>query len=153
MRAWLLLTLLLALPPPAAARQVGAIAFSPCELKAARVPGAVAAECASFEVPEDHAAPQGRRITLRIARVPSRAETPAPDPMVLLAGGPGQSAIEAYPLTQAAFRPLLARRDVLLVDQRGTGESSPLKCPLPDWKDPGESSDVAARKQAQDCLA
>ncbi len=152
MRALLPLVLLLALPGAAFARQFGAIAFAPCELKAGRVAGAVAAECARFEVPENHAEPQGRRITLRLALVPARAEAPAPDPMVLLAGGPGQSAIDAYPMTQAAFKPLLARRHVLLVEQRGTGQSSPLKCALPDWKQPGEGTLEAARGQARECL-
>jgi pimeloyl-ACP methyl ester carboxylesterase len=152
MRALLPLILLLAWPHDADARQQGGIEFTPCEIKAGRVAGAVAAECARFEVPENHAEPQGRRITLRVALVPSRAETPAPDPVVLLAGGPGQSAIEAYPLMQAAFKPLLARRHVLLIEQRGTGQSSPLHCALPDWKDPGDVTLEAAREQARACL-
>jgi pimeloyl-ACP methyl ester carboxylesterase len=143
---------MLALPDPGEARQMGQVALMPCELKAARAPGVVKAECARFEVPEDPGAPQGRKITLRVALVPSRAEVPAPDPVVLLAGGPGQSAVEAYPLAQGALKPLLARRHVLLVEQRGTGQSSPLKCPLPDWKDPAAASLAAARQQALECL-
>jgi pimeloyl-ACP methyl ester carboxylesterase len=152
MRALLPLLLLLALPDAATARQLGGIAFAPCELKAGRAGSAVAAECATLEVPENHAEPQGRRITVRLALVPSRAEAPAPDPVVFLAGGPGQSAIDAYPLMQAALKPLLARRHVLLVEQRGTGQSSPLKCPLPDWKQPGADTLEAAREQARTCL-
>ena len=152
MRA-LLVALVLALPGAAAARQVGAVDFTPCELKAPRVPGGIKAECARFEVPEDPATPQGRKIALRLALVPSRADLPAPDPVVFLAGGPGQSAIGGYPLVHGAFRPLLARRHVLLVEQRGTGESSPLRCALPDWKNPEEFDLPAVREQARACLA
>jgi pimeloyl-ACP methyl ester carboxylesterase len=151
MRA-LVVFLLLLLPEAATARQLGEVSFTPCELRSRQAPGTVAAECARFEVPENHAEPQGRRITLRLALVPSRADVPAPDPMVLLAGGPGQSAVEAYPSMQAAFKPLLPRRHVLLVEQRGTGESGALKCAFPDWKDAETDPVDAARRQVVDCL-
>jgi pimeloyl-ACP methyl ester carboxylesterase len=137
----------------AGARTLGGVVFSPCELRQARVPGAVEAECARFEVPEDAAAPDGRRISLRLALVPARGARPQPDPVVFLAGGPGQSAIDSFPAVQGLFRPLLARRHVLLVEQRGTGQSSPLKCPLPDWKDERMQDAAAARAQAVQCLA
>jgi len=150
----LLVALALALAPGPEAAPAGAAAspaFEPCDLRSARA-ARVEAECARFEVPEDPGAPDGRRITLRLARVPARGSNPQPDPVVFLAGGPGQSAIETYPAAHSAFRPLLGGRDVLLVEQRGTGESSPLKCPLPDWKDPGAQDAAAARRQAADCL-
>jgi len=143
--------LLLALPAAAPARTLGSVEFTACELRTPRVPGALQAECARFEVPEDRAAPDGRRIALRLALVPARSAKTQPDPVVFLAGGPGQSAIEAFPVVHAAFKPLLAHRHVLLIEQRGTGESSPLKCPLPDWKDPGEQSPAVAREQALAC--
>ena len=143
---------LLAASLPAPARQLGEIHFEPCRLKSARAPGAVEAECARFEVPENHAQPDGRRIALRLALVPSPTDKPAPDPVVLLAGGPGQSAIEVYPLSQAAFRPVLRKRHVLLVEQRGTGQSNPLKCPLPDWKQGQSFSLASARTEALECL-
>jgi pimeloyl-ACP methyl ester carboxylesterase len=149
--ALLLLTLAL-LPGAAHARTLGGIAFEPCDLSSPRVPGRVAAECARFEVPEDPAAPDGRRISLRLALVPARGARPEADPVVFLAGGPGQSAVDAYPVVQGALRPLLARRHVLLVEQRGTGQSSPLKCALPDWKDPREPDAAALRALAQECL-
>jgi pimeloyl-ACP methyl ester carboxylesterase len=68
-------------------------------------------------------------IDLAIAWVPSTAKTPARDPVVMLAGGPGQSALEAFPTVYPAFREILRQRHVLLVDQRGAGRSSPLECP------------------------
>jgi len=144
--------LLLGLPALAPARTIGAIEFTACELRTPRAQLVVEAECTRFEVPEDPAAPEGRRIGLRLALIPARGARPHPDPVLFLAGGPGQSAVESFPVVQAGFRPLLAHRHVLLVEQRGTGQSSPLKCPLPDWKDPGEQSPAAAREQARQCL-
>lgn len=136
----------------APARQLGEVRFEPCDLSTDRVPGRISAECARFEVPENHAEPSGRRIALRLALVPSVSTRPEPDPVVMLAGGPGQSAVDSYAAVQGALRPLLRKRHVLLVEQRGTGESSPLKCPLPDWKKPMADSAAAAREQAWACL-
>ena len=136
----------------ASARELGSVTFAPCELDGAGS-GRIEAECARFEVPEDPAHPAARTLSLRLALVPARASRGAPDPIVLLAGGPGQSAIEAYAVAQAALRPALRKRDLLLVEQRGTGESNPLKCALPDWKDAAAGSLAAVRAQALTCLA
>jgi len=66
--------------------------------------------------------------------LPALAAKPAPDPWFALAGGPGQSAVEAYPLVgyTAKVREL---RDAVLVDQRGTGQSNPLQCKLQSLED------------------
>ena len=133
------LTLLLTLaacgapnPPPgphadaAGNLRFGALTFRPCSLTAPRVE-AVEAQCATLSVPENHAAPAGRRIELAIALVPAQGQA-EPDPILLLAGGPGQSALESYPLIQHAFADVLRTRSVLLIDARGTGKSHPLRC-------------------------
>ncbi|RMH17046.1 MAG: alpha/beta hydrolase, partial [Acidobacteria bacterium] len=85
--------------------------------------------CGTLEVLEDRNARAGRRIPLRIAVLPATGEPEAPDPIVLLAGGPGQAATTFAPFV--ADSPLRRHRDVLLVDQRGTGGSNPLQCELP----------------------
>ena len=105
----------------------GAIAFEPCALAG---PGgsAVEAQCATLEVPEDHAADDGRTIGLAIALVPARGLA-EPDPVFMIAGGPGQSALESYPMVAEAFSDTRRNRHVLLVDARGTGGSNPLHCP------------------------
>jgi pimeloyl-ACP methyl ester carboxylesterase len=146
------LALLLTAAAPAGARTVGTLEFTPCELES-RNGGSVEAACARFEVPEDPAQPQGRRIALQLALVPARAQEPEPDLVVLLAGGPGQSALEAYGEVAAAFEPLARHRHILLLDQRGTGKSNPLRCALPDWKDPAEQTPAALRRQTAECLA
>jgi pimeloyl-ACP methyl ester carboxylesterase len=57
-----------------------------------------------------------------------RRDCPKPDPVFYLAGGPGQAAREVYPQIANAFRDILRERDVILVDQRGTGGSAALQC-------------------------
>lgn len=105
-----------------------ASAATPCHLPhfAERV------ECGSIKVPEDRARPDGRRITIHYARIPSAARPAAADPLLVLAGGPGQAAMDYATLLPNAFREVRKRRDILLVDQRGTGRSQPLRCPLPE---------------------
>src|SRR4026207_809631 len=90
----LLLALALAGVPAAAqgARRFGALEFSPCTLSSAGLPLTVPAQCTEVTVPEDHARPEGRRIELALAWVPSAARKPEVDPVFMLAGGPGQAA-------------------------------------------------------------
>lgn len=139
-----------------AARRLGGLEFEPCTLSAAGMAQTVAAQCTTLMLPEDRAKPESRRVALAIAWVPSRAREPRPDPVLLLAGGPGQSARDSFPAVAGAFGDVLRRRNVILVDQRGTGGSSPLLCT--DRKEPGaeisaEAGDPdAARKLAEDCL-
>jgi len=94
-------------------------------LASARVP----ARCGVLEVPEDPARPDGRKIRLRIAVIPSDSPEAKPDPVFVLAGGPGQSITEVYPRIAPAFDRLHRERDIVLVDQRGTGGSGLLSCP------------------------
>lgn len=79
-------------------------------------------------MPEDPRDPEGTQIELRTVVIPAREST-HPDPVVLLAGGPGQGAVDAYRPLLGAFELLGRERDLVLVDQRGTGESNPLRCP------------------------
>jgi pimeloyl-ACP methyl ester carboxylesterase len=149
-------TLLLALVPCAALQAApaeSALELSPCEL---HVPGTgltAPAECGWFEVAENPAEPEGRKIKLRVARVPAQGREVEPDPLILFAGGPGQAATEAWLIVAPAFRKLNENRDILLIDQRGTGQSNPLRCRqialdeamLLDWDDLEDST--------RDCLA
>lgn len=143
--------LLLVLAAPAAARTLGEIEFKPCRVSLPHGAG-YRAECAGLGVAENPAEPQGRRLRLRLALVPARTSKPKPDLLVLLAGGPGQSAVESYPQAAGAFAPLLRERSLLLVDQRGTGGSNKLSCPLPDYGEVRQLEPTAARVQAMECL-
>jgi pimeloyl-ACP methyl ester carboxylesterase len=76
----------------------------------------------------DPARPQGVQIDLHYAVVPALARQPAPDPVFFFAGGPGQSAIDLAGVLAARQSRLNQRRDLVFIDQRGTGRSAPLKC-------------------------
>lgn len=136
----------------------GTLAFEPCTLAHEQLALTVSARCSTLRVPEDRARPDGRMLDLPVAWIPSSAKKPSSDPVVLLAGGPGQSALDAYPMLAAAFQPLLRERDVILVDQRGTGRASTLACPRtvddPRWQGGADVVDpAAAREIARACLA
>ncbi|HET9594083.1 MAG TPA: alpha/beta fold hydrolase, partial [Anaeromyxobacteraceae bacterium] len=120
-------TAALACAPRAPARE--ALATEPCRLAHPGGAGAVEARCASVEVPEDWSRPDGRRIALRVAILAAEATRPLPDPVLVLAGGPGQAATLEFPAIAPAFAPLRRDRDVVLIDQRGTGGSARLACP------------------------
>jgi len=114
---------------PAPKRMLGSLAFSPCTLAPQFGAVSVEAQCATLSVAENPASPEGRKIALHIAWVPADEDgTTEPDPVFMLAGGPGQAATESYPQVAPAFRDVLKKRNVILVDQRGTGESNPLMC-------------------------
>lgn len=116
-----------ALPP--AVLKLGSLTLTACQLQVPHSTATIPAYCADFPVPENRADPRSRTLKLRVAVVKSESAVPAPDLVTMLAGGPGQSAIDTYPAIAAAFKPLLKHHDVLLVDQRGTGGSNPLACP------------------------
>ncbi|PZP63745.1 MAG: alpha/beta hydrolase [Pseudoxanthomonas spadix] len=152
-RWWWPALLLAASVPAAQARTLGTLEFKPCTLSAPLMPTSVEAQCATLQVPENRAAPGGRRIALRIGWVPAQNDTSAePDPVFMLAGGPGQSALDTYPQVQPAFAKINAKRHVILVDQRGTGGSNPLQCPQPDKAQSIDTPDAAAA-YARSCLA
>ena len=133
-------------------RLYGRIAFTPCTLSPQFGPASVEAQCGSYEVAEDPARPDGRRIKLNIAWIaPGEGADVAPDPVFLLAGGPGQAATEVYPQVAPAFREVLRHRNVVLVDQRGTGQSNPLKCEATDL--PYDAGPEAVRAETVRCRA
>ena len=88
----------------------------------------ITARCTTIEVYENREARTGRRIQLHIAVIPATSRSPLPDPLFFLAGGPGEAATESYATLSGAFRFLNLKRDIVLVDQRGTGRSHPLTC-------------------------
>ena len=119
----------LALPISAQADRVfGKLHFQPCTLAADFGAQSLDAQCAKFVVPENRAAPNGRKISLSIAWLPTKGDAEA-DPVFLIAGGPGQSALESFPMLAAELADVRKKRNLILVDQRGTGGSNKLACP------------------------
>ena len=95
--------------------------------------GIAAAECGKVEVYEDRAAGEGRTIDLNVVVLPAVKSSAKPDPLFFLAGGPGVGATELAKVIRPVFRRLNRERDIVLVDQRGTGSSNPLDCNLDDF--------------------
>jgi pimeloyl-ACP methyl ester carboxylesterase len=60
---------------------------------------------------------------------PALRQGARPDPLFVLAGGPGEAGSDVLPLLSTAFRRVRATRDIVFVDQRGTGLSGKLECP------------------------
>ncbi len=91
------------------------------------------AYCGTLEVLEDRSNPSGRHIGLRVAVVPAVAADAKPDPLFALAGGPGDASTSFFAWLPGLYTGVHATHDIVLVDQRGTGASSPLTLPaMPD---------------------
>ena len=83
--------------------------------------------CTNYEVFEDRAARAGRKISINIILLPALSSTRARDPVFYFAGGPGGAATSYA--AEPFMKGLRRNRDVVLIDQRGTGQSNPLNCP------------------------
>lgn len=115
----------------------------------------VQAEQAHLLVPLRHGRPDGATTTLHVVRLPALQPAPGRSPVVYLAGGPGGSGLAAaqgprWPLFEAVRQ----THDVILLDQRGTGQSAPPPpCPHRASADPMRAQDHPARLAALQQLA
>lgn len=109
----------------AAAAPTPRFELAPCD-----VPGLRQARCGTYEVWEDRESKTGRKIGLKIVVVPASGPDRRADPFVFINGGPGESATAPAAGLAHEFAKILEQRDLLLVDQRGTGGSNPLDCTL-----------------------
>ena len=137
----------LLLPPELAA----APRLEPCRLRGVEHD----ALCGQLRRPLDPSKPDGTSIELHFAVLPALARNKHPDPLFFLAGGPGQSAIDLAGPVGRLFQRISNRRDVVLVDQRGTGRSAPLACDAPAPTRPLRElvSPQQQRVMLADCLA
>jgi pimeloyl-ACP methyl ester carboxylesterase len=123
--AWLLLVSGLLLNSCAGLRPNSAIdRLKPC----ASADGPSDAYCGTLDVWENRSTKTGRKIALKIVVLPALKQDYAPDPLFFLAGGPGQGAASLADVLEEPYRRIQASRDLVLVDQRGTGKSNPLAC-------------------------
>ena len=131
--------------PPQRARS--SIVLTPCKL-----PGWTGtARCGVLDVSENPNKPSGRRLHIGVAVIPATGEARA-DPVVPLMGGPGEEAISAAAYYAEQFEPLRRDHDILLVDQRGTGRSSTLRCDLYAADDPAVSlRDLFPSREVKRC--
>jgi pimeloyl-ACP methyl ester carboxylesterase len=105
----------------------------------------VDAYCGTLKVFENRDTKQGRQIDLNIVVLPALRSDAQPDPLFFLAGGPGQGAAKLAKVVREFFRGVQRDRDIVMVDQRGTGKSNPLNC----FEDEDESLKALAQTPDQ----
>ena len=84
--------------------------------------------CGKLQVPENYQQPDSQKITINFAILPAIDNSDNKTPLLFLAGGPGQAAVELSTMINRVFREVRKTRDIILIDQRGTGQSRPLSC-------------------------
>ena len=124
-----------------AAAPAAALELAPCTLTASEGRQEVRARCGVLRVPLDPEDEAGATIELFVAVVAAIAEEPAPDPVTVIAGGPGDASTRFFAQAHGAFEPMRRTRDFVLVDQRGSGGSAPLHCE--NFLELGPLADVA----------
>ncbi len=141
----LLLPAAVAAQPPAAGAQLAG-------MRTCHLPGSEdALRCATVAVPLDHADPRAGKLNLHVAIAPALREGARPDPLFVLAGGPGQAGSDLLPLLSVAFGRVQPTRDIVFIDQRGTGLSGKLDC---ETRPEHESmSDAQLLAEARACIA
>ena len=130
------------------------LVLKPCRLKGVEHE----AQCGVLSRALDPSQPQGQRIDIHVAVLLALARRKAADPVLFFAGGPGQSAIDLAGALSKRYARFGNRRDLIFIDQRGTGRSAPLKCADDDERAPlrtlAESADPAQRlKMLKACSA
>lgn len=145
---------LLALTGPAVAQTSPqpALELADCRISAGHGLPSIAARCGSLPRPLNPAGRTTETIELKVAVVPALTLEPAADAFVPIAGGPGQSTIEFYASWFQAFERVRQSRDIVLLDQRGTGDSAPMVCDIEDDVVENTFSEERTLKLTQQCL-
>ena len=136
----------------AGAANAASLELTDCRISAGPGAPSIKARCGTMTRRLDPTGSVAGEIELRVAVVPALNLTPEPDPVVPIAGGPGQGSVQFYTTYSAAFAEVRRNRDTLLVDQRGTGESSPMDCPVDDKLLDGQYSTELTIESARACL-
>ena len=102
------------------------LVFRPCD-NISQVNFLQNAVCGKFNTRENPDAVQSQEIDIHILKIPALVDNPLP-PIFIIAGGPGQSAIDTAPHLYKVFSKSKNRHDLIFIDQRGTGQSNPLNC-------------------------
>jgi pimeloyl-ACP methyl ester carboxylesterase len=134
-----------------AAALSAATAHAASPLKPCRIDGIPnELQCGSLQRPLDPARPDGAKLDIHYLVVPAMARNKQPDAVLMLAGGPGQSAIGIASHVLQRLSRLNNRRDLVFIDQRGTGKSAPLDCPDETHLPITEQLDAAAQMRRLD---
>lgn len=130
---------------------ISALATEDCRLSSTWLT-TVSAQCGVLTVAENPASPDGPQIDLFFARIPALSDASEPDPVLLIAGGPGQGTTELYLSFRRAFEPLRRERDIIILDQRGTGRSNRLSCASAGAEDFETADPDELRARVSDCV-
>jgi len=128
-------------PPPASSERKASRArtqLAPCGEPSAAL-------CRSVSVYEDRARHRGRKIDLHVVVLPGIGGSTRP-PLFFLEGGPGMAASDGVAMWEKDLAAYRDRRDIVLLDQRGTGGSNPLTCE----RDRGRPADFLAEMYPPD---
>lgn len=130
------------------------IEFSNCMLNLPGTNMTAAARCGSYEVAENPQDPDGKKIKLNIAIAPATGKASEPDPVFFFAGGPGQAASETWVMIRPVLNKIRKSRDIVMIDQRGTGQSNKLECVSEIEEDLNREIDLELiRTETEKCLA
>lgn len=111
----------------------GSIVFAPCHIEGVKEE----LLCGKYEVFENRKTAAGRKLPLKIVLLPAQSPHPNEGPIFYMAGGPGETATELADLVMSWGDN--EEHDVVLVDERGTGDGHRLDC-----KSPGSDDNLEA---------
>ncbi len=130
------------------------IEFNNCSLNLPGTSLTARARCGSLEVAENPADPDGKKISLNIAIAPATGKSTEPDPVFFFAGGPGQAATETWVMIRSTLNKIRKKRDIVMIDQRGTGGSNKLACASEVEEDLNQEIDLdLISSETRKCLA
>ncbi len=130
------------------------IAFTNCELALPGSTMTASAQCGFLEVPENPDDPAGKTISLHIAVAGATSTDTREDPVFFFAGGPGQAASETWVMIRGTLDKVRKQRDIVMIDQRGTGQSHKLQCEVEDTEDLNAEINLEElAQQTRNCLA
>ena len=100
--------------------------------------------CHTVAVPLDPQRPTGTQLNIHVTVAPAYRQVASADPLFVLAGGPGETGSDVVGTLGSMFQRVRATRDIVFIDQRGTGLSGKLRCP----GDPVDEAASEAEMQA-----
>jgi pimeloyl-ACP methyl ester carboxylesterase len=124
-----------------------------CRIHAAPGYPGIKARCGVFERLLDPDDANSSILKLSVAVVPALSLEAEPDPLVPIAGGPGGASISFYASYAQAFEKVRRHREILLIDQRGTGKSELMNCDLGEDQPEGRFSREETIANTETCLA
>ena len=110
--------------------------------------------CGFVTVPENADKPEGKQIQIHYAVLPAIKNSDHSEAFLAIAGGPGQSAMDNAAFFDRTFSKVRQQKDILLIDQRGTGRSNILNCESEGYQGSlaANEADFDTTKETQACL-